>query len=81
MKSPYGTLPHDDNLDFSPRIGFSYDLTGAGKHVLRGGYGLYYGDVFQNIPLWMEQMANKTVYQQADLHQLDPPMFRVSTFR
>jgi hypothetical protein len=65
MKSPYGVLPHDDNKDFSPRVGFSYDLTGAGKHVLRGGYGLYYGNVFQNIPLWMEQMAHKTVYQGA----------------
>ncbi len=65
MQSPYGVLPHDDNKDFSPRVGFSYDLTGQGKHVLRGGYGLYYGNVFQNIPLWMEQMAHKTVFQQA----------------
>jgi len=65
LKSPYGVLPHDDNKDFSPRVGFSYDLTGQGKHVVRGGYGLYYGNVFQNIPLWMEQMAHKTVFQQA----------------
>jgi outer membrane receptor protein involved in Fe transport len=63
--STYGHMPHDDNKDFSPRVGFSYDLTGAGKHVLRGGFGFYYGNVFQNIPLWMEQMANTTVYQQA----------------
>lgn len=65
MNSVYGHKPHDDNKDFSPRVGFSYDLTGAGKHVVRGGFGLYYGNVFQNIPLWMEQMANKTVFQQA----------------
>jgi len=65
MDSSYGHMPHDDNKDFSPRVGFSYDLTGAGKHVIRGGFGLYYGNVFQNIPLWMEQQANKTVYQQA----------------
>ncbi|HVJ04755.1 MAG TPA: carboxypeptidase regulatory-like domain-containing protein [Candidatus Saccharimonadales bacterium] len=63
--SPYAVKPHDDNKDFSPRVGFAYDLTGAGKHVLRGGFGLYYGNVYQNIPLWMEQMANPTVYQQA----------------
>ena len=56
-------LPHDDNKDFSPRIGFAYDLTGQGKHVLRGGFGLYFGNVFQNIPLFMEQMANPTVFQ------------------
>jgi outer membrane receptor protein involved in Fe transport len=63
--SPYGKMPHDDNKDFSPRVGFAYDLTGAGKHVLRGGFGFYYDNVFQNIPLWMEQMAHATVYQQA----------------
>jgi outer membrane receptor protein involved in Fe transport len=53
----------DDNKDFSPRLGFAYDLTGAGKHVLRGGYGLYYGDVFQNIPIFMEQQHNPTIFQ------------------
>jgi len=61
--SPYAKLSHDDNKDFSPRVGFAYDLTGQGKHVLRGGYGLYYGNVFQNIPLFMIQQANPTIYQ------------------
>lgn len=56
-------LPRDDNKDFSPRIGFAYDLTGAGKHVVRGGFGLYYGNSFQNIPLFMEQHANPTIFQ------------------
>jgi len=56
-------LPHDDTKDFSPRVGFAYDLTGAGKHVLRGGFGLYYGNSFQNIPLFMEQHANPTIFQ------------------
>jgi outer membrane receptor protein involved in Fe transport len=61
--SPYAKLPHDDNKDFSPRVGFAYDLTGAGRHVLRGGFGLYYGNIFQNIPLFMIQQANDTIYQ------------------
>jgi len=56
-------LPHDDSKDFSPRIGFAYDLTGGSKHVLRGGFGLYFGNVFQNIPLFMEQLANPTIFQ------------------
>jgi Carboxypeptidase regulatory-like domain/TonB dependent receptor-like, beta-barrel len=64
ITDPYvSSVAHDDNLDFSPRVGFAYDLTGRGNHVLRGGYGLYYGNVFQNIPLFMEQMANPTVFQ------------------
>ena len=37
-------MRHDDTKDFSPRIGFAYDLTGAGKHVVRGGFGLYFGN-------------------------------------
>jgi outer membrane receptor protein involved in Fe transport len=64
FSNPYvSKLPHDDNKDFSPRVGFAYDLSGKGQHVLRGGFGLYYGNVFQNIPLFMEQMSNATVFQ------------------
>jgi hypothetical protein len=63
ISNPYiSKLPQDDNKDFSPRVGFAYDVTGGSKHVLRGGFGLYYGDVFQNIPLFMEQMSNPTVF-------------------
>jgi len=61
--SPLAAVPHDDNKDFSPRIGFAYDLTGAGKHIFRGGYGLYYGQTFENIPLFMIQQSNSTVFQ------------------
>lgn len=64
ISNPYvSSIAHDDNLDFSPRFGFAFDFSGKGNHVLRGGYGLYYGNVFQNIPLFMEQMANPTVFQ------------------
>jgi hypothetical protein len=64
ISNPYvSKIAADDNKDFSPRVGFAYDLTGEGKHVVRGGYGLYFGDVFQNIPLFMEQMSNPTVFQ------------------
>ena len=61
--SPYaGALPHDFNKEFSPRIGIAYDLTGSGKHVLRAGYGLYFGQIFQNITLFMEQQANASLF-------------------
>ena len=63
VSNPYvSKIAQDDNLDFSPRVGFAYDMTGKGNHVLRGGFGLYYGNVFQNIPLFMEQMSNPTVF-------------------
>jgi len=64
ISNPYvRKVASDDNKNISPRIGFAYDLTGAGRHVIRGGFGLYFGNVFQNIPLFMEQMANPTVFQ------------------
>jgi hypothetical protein len=55
----------DYNKNFSPRVGFAYDLTGHGNQVLRGGFGIYYGNTFQNIPLFMEQQSNATIFQTA----------------
>jgi hypothetical protein len=55
----------DYSKGFSPRFGFAYDLTGHGNHVLRGGFGMYYDNTFQNIPLFMEQQANSTIFQTA----------------
>lgn len=59
------SLPHDDNRDFSPRVGFAWDLGGNGRHVLRGGYGLYYGQTFLNVPLFMIQQINPTIFATA----------------
>jgi hypothetical protein len=63
----------DYSKGFSPRVGFAYDLTGHGNHVLRGGFGMYYDNTFQNIPLFMEQQANNTIFQTAlSLSGTDP---------
>jgi hypothetical protein len=55
----------DYSKGFSPRIGLAYDLTGHGNHVLRAGFGMYYDNTFQNIPLFMEQQSNATIFQTA----------------
>jgi hypothetical protein len=60
--SPYAGIPKNDNLDFSPRFGFAYDVTGSGHHVIRGGYGIYYGQIFENIPLFTQQQENSVIY-------------------
>jgi hypothetical protein len=39
--TPRGLVKNDWKT-FMPRVGFSYDLTGTGKTVLRGGFGMFY---------------------------------------
>jgi hypothetical protein len=56
------SLPQDDSKDFSPRVGFAWDMKSDGRHVIRGGYGLYYGQTFLNIPLFMIQQINPTIF-------------------
>jgi carboxypeptidase family protein/TonB-dependent receptor-like protein len=55
----------DYSKGFSPRVGLAYDLTGHGNHIVRAGFGMYYDNTFQNIPLFMEQQANNTIFQTA----------------
>ncbi|MSO36427.1 MAG: carboxypeptidase regulatory-like domain-containing protein [Acidobacteria bacterium] len=37
--------------DFAPRLGLVWDVNGSGRTVLRGNAGVYYDQVFLNIPL------------------------------
>ncbi len=52
-----------DWREFQPRVGFAWDITGSGKQVIRGGYGIARDQVFQNITLWSIQQSQPTIYQ------------------
>ena len=41
-----------DRNNFGPRVGFAWDVNGNGRSVIRGGYGIYYDEIFQNITLY-----------------------------
>jgi hypothetical protein len=47
---------HDYN-NVAPRVGFAWNVTGSGNLVIRGGSGLFYGQIGGN-PSWDQQMWN-----------------------
>lgn len=61
-----GDLTHGTTSfkEFQPRIGFAWDPMGNGKMVIRGGYGIYFDQVFQNLTLFSLQQTNPSIYQQ-----------------
>ena len=50
--------------EFQPRLGFAYDLNGKATTVLRGGYGLFYDQIFQNLTLFSYTQIGNEIYQQ-----------------
>ena len=45
-----------DKRNFAPRLGFAYDLWPAGRTLLRGGFGIFYDRLFDN--LWLNTRNN-----------------------
>jgi hypothetical protein len=56
----YNTKRKTDMNNFGPRVGFAYDVKGDAKLVLRGGYGRYYDEIFQNITLYEAWSDSRT---------------------
>jgi Carboxypeptidase regulatory-like domain/TonB dependent receptor len=48
--------------EFQPRIGFAWDPNGNGKLVIRGGYGIAFDQIFQNLTLFGLQLSNPFIY-------------------
>jgi outer membrane receptor protein involved in Fe transport len=50
-------------LEFQPRVGFAWDPTGAGRTVVRGGYGIFFDQVFQNLTIFGLAQSGPEIYQ------------------
>ena len=61
---PVGRMWNTNNKDFAPRIGFAWDVKGNGKMAVRGGYGIYYDRIFDNI--WSNGAWNPPFYALID---------------
>ncbi len=65
-----GQLENDDD-NYAPRLGFTYDLKGNGRHLLRGGWGIYYDFPYTNATILFPAFAVQSNYGTSYNHQ-DP---------
>ncbi|HRC84213.1 MAG TPA: TonB-dependent receptor, partial [Thermoanaerobaculia bacterium] len=56
-----GKLKNDDN-NYAPRLGFSWDLGGDGRRVIRGGYGTFYDFPYTNATILFPGIAVQSNY-------------------
>ncbi|MFA6958712.1 MAG: TonB-dependent receptor [Thermoanaerobaculia bacterium] len=56
-----GVLENDDN-NWGPRIGFTYDLKGDAKSFIRGGWGIYYDFPYTNATILFPAAAVQSNY-------------------
>jgi Carboxypeptidase regulatory-like domain/TonB dependent receptor len=53
---------HNDTNNWAPRLGFTYDLKGNAKNLIRGGIGRYYDFPYTNATILFPAMAVQSNY-------------------
>ena len=64
--NPVSRMWKTQNHDFAPRIGFAWDPQGKGKMAVRGGFGIFYDRIFDNI--WSNGAWNPPFYALLDFN-------------
>ncbi|MBZ5589789.1 MAG: TonB-dependent receptor [Acidobacteriia bacterium] len=76
FKTSNPTLKNDKN-DWSPRLGFSWDMNGDGKNIVRGGLGRFYAFPYINSTiLWAAGVVQShygIIYEVADANGIKNP--------
>jgi outer membrane receptor protein involved in Fe transport len=65
----------DDTNNWGPRLGFTWDLFGNGRQILRGGWGKYYDFPYTNATLLFPAIAVQSNFGASYLHA-DPQGIR-----
>jgi hypothetical protein len=80
----FGQDPAEDKNNIAPRVGFTYDVNGDGRFLLRGGYGRYYDFAYTNANILFAvvgaQSSFGTIYQNNDttgIKNADGSLFQV----
>jgi hypothetical protein len=62
--------------DFAPRVGLAWDVTGAGRTVVRGGFGKFYAYVPVVLDLTHKQSGIKTLFPTLTVTDPNSPVLR-----
>jgi hypothetical protein len=62
FKNGGGTKLKNDKNNWAPRLGFSYDLTGTAKSLIRGGLGRYYDFPYTNATILFPASAVQSLF-------------------
>ncbi|HBL25979.1 MAG TPA: hypothetical protein DD490_04000 [Acidobacteria bacterium] len=71
-----GVLENDDD-NYAPRLGFTYDLTGNGRQIVRGGWGIYYDFPYTNATILFPSAAVQSDYG-VRLNLVDPNGIKIN---